>query len=113
MVPKLLGPAGRASGDLPTRVRSLILANGAPAIVDAIEALKTRPDSTPTLAAINCPTLIIVGEDDELTPPQAAEAMQQGIGGATLIVVPASGHLSNLEQPDAFRAALQAFLATV
>lgn len=113
MLPKLLGPSARTSADLPARVRALIQANGAPAIIDAIEALKTRPDSTPTLATIGCPTLILVGADDELTPPAAAETMQRGIAGSTLQVIPASGHLANLEQPEAFRAALQAFLATL
>jgi 3-oxoadipate enol-lactonase len=113
MIPKLLGPAARASGDLAERVRALIVANRAPAIVDAIEALRTRPDSTPTLAAITCPTLILVGEDDELTPVAAAETMHREIAGSTLQILPASGHLASLEQPAAFRAALQAFLGTV
>lgn len=113
MVPKLLGPAARASRELPDRVRALIVANRAPAIVDALEALKTRPDSTPLLSSITCPTLIIVGEADELTPVSAAETLQRDIARATLFVLPESGHLSNLEQPDAFRAALQTFLATL
>jgi len=113
MVPKLLGPAARAAGELPSRVRAIIEANSADAIVDALEALKTRPDSTPTLATVTCPALVIVGADDELTPVAMSETMQRGIGRATLAVLPASGHLSNLEQPDAFNQALRVFLESL
>jgi 3-oxoadipate enol-lactonase len=113
MIPKLLGPSAKASADIPARVRSLILANRSPAIVDAIDALRTRLDSTPLLPTIVCPTLILVGADDELTPPSAAEAMHRDIAGSTLAILPESGHLSNLEAPEAFRAALQPFLGAV
>jgi 3-oxoadipate enol-lactonase len=113
MLPKLLGPASRASQNVGDRVRSLITANRAPAIIDALDALKTRPDSTPLLPTISCPTLVIVGADDELTPVAAAETLHRGIARSTLAIIPASGHLANLEQPDAFRTALQAFLATL
>jgi pimeloyl-ACP methyl ester carboxylesterase len=113
MIAKLLGPSARAAGDLPALVRSLIVANGAEAIVHALDALKTRPDSTPTLGTISCPALVIVGADDELTPVAVAEGLQQSITRATLAVVPSSGHLSNLEHPEAFNQALRAFLLTV
>lgn len=113
MAPKLLGPAARSAPDVEARVRSLILTARPAAIIDAVEVLKTRPDSTATLATITCPTLLIVGADDELTPVSAAETMQRGIAGSTLTVIPSSGHLSNLEQPDAFHQALQSFLATL
>lgn len=113
MLPKLLGPAARADHAIADRVRSLIAASRVPAIVDALDALKTRPDSTALLPTIACPTLIIVGADDELTPIPAAETLQRGIARSTLSIVPASGHLANLEQPAAFRSALQAFLATL
>jgi 3-oxoadipate enol-lactonase len=113
MVPKLLGPTARATDELPAHVRTIILGNRADGIIDAVEALKTRPDSTPTLAAITCPTLVIVGADDELTPVAMSESMHRAIAGSTLTIVPAAGHLSSLEQPAAFNAALQTFLGTV
>jgi len=70
-----------------------------------------RPDSRPTLAVINCPTLVLVGEQDELTPPERAAEMAHGIRGAQLVSVPECGHLSTLEQPRAVTAALLDWLA--
>jgi pimeloyl-ACP methyl ester carboxylesterase len=70
----------------------------------------SRPDSTSILSAIHCPTLIMVGEEDTLTPPALSHDMQRAIGGAELVVVPAAGHLSSIEQPEAFNAALAQFL---
>jgi len=111
MIPKLLGGTTRASRPaVVERVQSLILANSTDAIAGAIRALMTRPDSTPLLAGIHVPALIVVGEEDALTPPSAAEELHRAIGGAELVRIPAAGHLSNLEQPDPFNAALTAFL---
>ena len=59
----------------------------------------SRPDSRPDLARIRCPTTIIVGDTDQLTPPELAEEMACGIDGARLVIIPQSGHLSPLEQP--------------
>jgi pimeloyl-ACP methyl ester carboxylesterase len=70
----------------------------------------TRPDSTPLLASIHCPTLILVGEEDTVTPPPLSLAMHQAIAGSELVTIPRSGHLANLEQPAAFNAALTRFL---
>ncbi|MNL89717.1 3-oxoadipate enol-lactonase 2 [compost metagenome] len=58
------------------------------------------------------PTLVIVGEQDPTTPPAEAEAMAKAIPGARLVVIPGAGHLANLEQPDAFNAAVREFMAT-
>jgi 3-oxoadipate enol-lactonase len=111
MLPKLLGASTRAERpDLAERVRELALSSGAPAIAGAIRALMTRPDSTSLLAAIRCPTLIVVGEEDVLTPPSFSTEMHRGIAGSTLQVIPGAGHLSSLEQPAAFNSALAAFL---
>ena len=70
----------------------------------------TRPDSSPLLASIHVPTLIVVGEEDTITPPALSEQMYKAIGGSEYIVVPDAGHLANLEQPDAFNRALARFL---
>jgi 3-oxoadipate enol-lactonase len=111
MLPKLLGETTRATRpDVVERVRSLVLANSADAIAGAIHALMTRPDSTPLLASIHIPTLIVVGEEDIVTPRPLAEEMQRGIGGSELTVIPGAGHLTNLEQPGAFNDALARFL---
>jgi 3-oxoadipate enol-lactonase len=92
-------------------VREIILKNETQGIVDAIEALKTRPDSTPTLKQIACPALVIVGDQDEVTPIPLAETMAREIPQATLTVIPGAAHLANMQQPEAFNRALWAFLA--
>ena len=67
-----------------------------------------RSDSRPTLASIRCPTLVLVGDGDELTPPELAAEIASGIEGARLVTVPHSGHHSTLEQPqEVTRALLQ------
>ena len=63
-------------------------------------AIMTRPDSRPDLAAIRCPTLVLVGDGDEATPPDRAAEIAHGVAGARLAVIPECGHLSTLEQPE-------------
>jgi pimeloyl-ACP methyl ester carboxylesterase len=79
---------------------------GAEAYIRQQRAILTRADSRPLLASIMCPTLVLVGEQDELTPPFLSEEMATGIPGAKLVKVPHCGHLSTLEQPEAVNAAL-------
>jgi len=79
---------------------------GSDAYVRQQRAILIRADSRPLLSTISCPTLVLVGEQDELTPPFLSEEMAAGIRGARLIEVPHCGHLSTLEQPDAVNAAL-------
>jgi pimeloyl-ACP methyl ester carboxylesterase len=71
-----------------------------------------RADARPLLASIACPTLVLVGDSDEATPPALSQAMADGIPGATLVVVPECGHLSTLEKPDAVNAALVHWMKT-
>jgi pimeloyl-ACP methyl ester carboxylesterase len=67
-------------------------------------------DSRPLLAAIDCPTLVLVGAQDELTPPDLADEMAAGISGARLVKVPECGHMSPLEQPEAVTRELVAWM---
>ena len=111
MIPKLLGETTRSTRPaVEAQVRSLALASSGDAIAGAIRALMTRPDSTPLLATIHVPALIVVGDEDTLTPPAASEEMHRAIAGSELVRIPHAGHLSNLERPDLFNAALAAFL---
>ena len=111
LLPKLVGDSTRSRRpEIVQRIRSLILSNSTETIAGALTALMTRPDSTPTLSAIHCPTLIVVGAEDAITPPSLSEDMQRGIAGAELVVVPGAGHMSNMEQPAAFNEALALFL---
>src|SRR5689334_7115604 len=73
MLPTLVGPAAQQAGAVPAQLKDLTRTNSADGVVDALEALKTRPDARPGLAAVKCPTLVMVGAEDALTPPSAAE----------------------------------------
>jgi pimeloyl-ACP methyl ester carboxylesterase len=114
MLPKLLGPRALADPSGPAGlVRRLILGNPPAGTRDAIRCLMTRPDSTPTLAGITCPTLLIVGRDDQLTPVADHQAMHEALPGSRLHVIDEAGHLSNLERPDEFNRALFEFLESL
>ena len=111
MLPKLLAEATRQDRpDIVERVRSLTLANSAEAIAGALAALMTRPDSTPLLGTIHCPTLILVGNQDTVTPPALSEELHRAIGGSELAIIEGAGHLSSIEQPAAFNSVLARFL---
>jgi pimeloyl-ACP methyl ester carboxylesterase len=111
MIPKLLGAstlAGRP--DIVDWVGMLIHTSPPPAISGGLRALMTRPDSSPLLPTIHVPTLVVVGEEDTLTPPAMSEDLHRGIAGSELVRIAGAGHLSNLEQPERFNDALAHFL---
>lgn len=112
MLPKLLGRTTRERRpEVVERVWTMMAEADPQGVAAALEGLAERPDSTPTLATVRVPALVIVGAEDELTPPSDAEAMRRGIAGSRLVEIPAAGHLSNLEQPEAFNEALLGFLS--
>jgi pimeloyl-ACP methyl ester carboxylesterase len=112
LLPKLLGETTkRERQECEREARRLIESNSGRAVAAAIHALMGRPDSTSDLARIGCPTLVIVGEEDTITPRPAAELMHNAIDGAELAVIPRAGHLSNLEAPDEFSSKLADFLS--
>ena len=111
MIPKLLGSTTRGTAaDVVDRVRRLIFSNAPETIAAALDALMSRQDSTDLLGSIHCPTLIVVGEEDSVTPLALSEKMQAGIAGARLQVIARAGHLSSLEQPEPFNGVLADFL---
>jgi pimeloyl-ACP methyl ester carboxylesterase len=111
MLPKLLGDTTRRTRlDVAARVRNLILQNSSDRIADAILALMSRADATPLLPSIHCPTLIVVGEEDTITPPALSQQMHQSIRGSELVTIPEAGHLSSIERPETFNAAVAGFL---
>jgi pimeloyl-ACP methyl ester carboxylesterase len=91
-------------------VRGMAEATGLAAYLRQQQAILSRPDSRPGLATIACPTLVLVGDGDEATPPELAREIAAGIRGARLAVIPDSGHLSTLEQPAAVTHALTEWL---
>jgi 3-oxoadipate enol-lactonase len=110
-LPKLLGETTRRERpELVARVREMILANPARGIRDALFGLAARADSTDRLRSIDVPTLVVVGEEDTVTPPAEAEKMQQQVAGSRLVKLPRAGHLANLEDPSGFNASLREFL---
>lgn len=111
MIPRLLSSRTvREQPDVVRRVRDMIESNP-PGVVDAaLHAIMTRPDSTQDLARISCATLVMVGGEDDVTPPGEADDMHRAIERSVLVTIPGAGHLSNLEQPEAFSRALADFL---
>jgi 3-oxoadipate enol-lactonase len=80
-----------------------------------MKSIAARGDWKPVLdpSSVKVPTLIVVGDDDRLTPPAMAKSIADAIPGARLAIIPTAGHLSNIEQPAAFNAAVLDFLASV
>jgi pimeloyl-ACP methyl ester carboxylesterase len=112
LIPNLV--AAGASQALRDELRALITANSTDGIAGALRGMAQRPDSTPDLAGITVPTLVIVGAQDALTPPEEARKIAAGVTGpSTLVELPDVGHLSNMEAPEAFGAALEEFLDKV
>lgn len=97
--PVLVHESRQGDRALRSVVDEMMLATGAAAFVRQQQALITRPDSRPTLATIRCPTLVIVGDGDKLTPPKVNQEIADGIPGARLETVANCGHLSSLEHP--------------
>lgn len=92
----------QASGQLRLRVRELIASQPAAAIAAAALGMAERPDSTPDLATIDVPTLVVTSDGDTLIPASATSPMADQIPGAQLAVIDGAGHLSNLEAEGAF-----------
>lgn len=80
-------------------VAAMALSTGVDGFARQQSAIRGRPDSRPGLAAVTCPTLVVAGRDDALTPPAALEAIAASIPGADLAVLGGCGHLATLERP--------------
>ncbi len=113
MLPKALGASTLASAPATVeRARTIMAATPVAGLVGALGAMRDRPDSTPMLPDLaGVPTLVIVGDEDGLTPPAQARAMADAIPGASLVVIRSAGHLPMLERPVETTDAIQAFLA--
>jgi 3-oxoadipate enol-lactonase len=113
MLPRVLG--GSTLSEAPAtveRVRTMMAATPVAGIVGALGAMRDRQDSTPLLPTLSgLPTLVLVGDEDEVTPPAQAKAMAEAIPGASLVVVRSAGHLPPLERPVETTDAIMAFLA--
>ncbi|MCS6866927.1 MAG: alpha/beta fold hydrolase [Gemmataceae bacterium] len=111
LLPKIL--SDRTCAEKPQLVehlKAMAARQPAAAVAAALAALRDRPDATPGLAAIAVPTLVLVGEHDAITPPLIAANLAAQIRTSRLVHIPGAGHLANVENPDAFNAALRSFL---
>lgn len=97
-------------------MRAMMTRQSPGAIAGALQALRDRPDSRETLGTITVPTLVLVGEDDVLTPPAEAQAMMALLppaANARLETIAGAGHVSCVERPAAVTHALADFLAAL
>jgi pimeloyl-ACP methyl ester carboxylesterase len=108
--PTLVHASRHADTTLKAAVRAMNEETGADAYLRQQQAIITRPDSRPTLKTISCPTMVLVGDSDEPTPPELAREMAAGIPDARIVVVPDCGHLSTMERPQAVTKALVEWL---
>jgi 3-oxoadipate enol-lactonase len=110
-VPRLISEyTRRHHPEVEARVRQLIDEATPQGIAAASRGMAQRADSTELLGDITCPTLVIVGEQDALIPPAVTQDYASRIPGAQFAVIPRAGHLSSLEQPEAFLQAIGGFL---
>ncbi len=110
LLPKEVHPDRVEEPGIRSAVRGMAHAVGPEGFERQERAIIGRPDSRPDLPAISCPTLVLCGRDDALTPPHLHEELAEGIPGARLIQIDRCGHLSTLERPEAVTPAMRAWL---
>ena len=111
---RLLAPATLKNNEhVVENVESMILESSSAGVIAALAALRERPDSTELLSRIEVPTLVIGGAEDGISSPKVMGAMAAKISGSHHVVLENAGHLSNLEAPEEFNAALNEFLSEV
>jgi pimeloyl-ACP methyl ester carboxylesterase len=108
MMPRLLGPD--AGSQVREDVAAMIRANKPEGAAAALRGMALRTDSRDVLHRFSGPTLVVVGQQDSLTPPARAREMKELLSAGELVEIPGAGHLPNLERPDAFNQALESFL---
>jgi pimeloyl-ACP methyl ester carboxylesterase len=110
----MVGPKTRETHpEIVQRMHAMMASAPVEGIVGALDAMMGRHDSTAMLPEIDMPVLIVVGEDDALTPVKESQAMHAAIPGSTLHVIPGVGHASCVEDPIEFNSAMRNFLASV
>mgnify|MGYP000400979838 CR=1 FL=1 len=109
MIDRLFAPT--APADLKRYWHGVMARTPPIGVAAAARALATRPDSQPTLARIDCPTLIVVGQHDVITPPDVLRQIHAGVSGSRFEVIANAGHMPPVEQPEAFVSVVRRFLA--
>ena len=96
-----------------TPLRAVMEQTSARGVAGALRGMAVRPDRRGDLAKIAVPTLVVVGEEDVITPPSVAKSLAQAIPGARLEVIARAGHLAPYENPPAANAAILRFLRSL
>lgn len=112
LLPLLLHPDRLDDGPLRDAVMQMAEEVGLDAFLRQQQAILDRPDYRPLLARIGCPTLVLCGDRDQLTPPEVHRELAAGIRSARLVVVEGAGHLPPLERPADTSTALRRWLLT-
>lgn len=105
----LIGESSQSNFQLKDHFQKLISQSSAKGIIAGLAALATRTDSLSMLTQIKVPTLILVGDEDKVTPLTEAELLHKSIKNSYLTILKKCGHLSNLERPEIFNKELEAF----
>jgi len=113
LLPKVVHPDRVEEPGIRTAVREMAYTVGPEGFERQERAIIGRPDSRPDLPNIPCPTLVLCGRDDALTPPHLHEELADGIPEASLRQIDNCGHLSTLERPEAVTRAMRAWLETL
>ena len=112
MLPRFFTPV--VPPEIIEAIRAMILSAPVPGIVGALTAMRDRPDSTPLLGALlGIPTLVVVGQEDVITPPAISEAMAAALPEGRLVEIPGAGHLPCVEQPVPTTRAILKFLQSL
>lgn len=111
LLPRLVSDETRRERpEVVSRLRQIMESAHPESVAAALAGMALRPDARDLLPRVRVPALVLVGEHDALTPPEVAQAMCDAIPGARRVVICGAGHVSNLERPDAFNAAVHPFL---
>ena len=114
MLPRLFAEATRQKRpEMVEALRRVMMANSPEGIAAAARGMAVRPDMTAALGQIRCPTLVVVGQEDAISPSAEMHGIAEAIAGAKFVEIPAASHMSPLENPAAVNAAILDFLATL
>lgn len=109
-LPLAFHPSRAADAPLLRAYLDFVLKAGSGQLIRQNRAIMARPDARSHLPAVSCPTLVLCGDADQLTPPECSREIASLIPAASLVMVPQCGHMLTMEQPDAVNAALLQWL---
>jgi 3-oxoadipate enol-lactonase len=114
MLPKLLsGYSLSTKPILVNTLRDIMMETSIQGVIGSSQGMKNRPDSTSLISQINCPVLIVHGEDDQIIPASEAETMHHQITNSQFKKIPSAGHLPNMEQSDLYNQILRDFIISL